>query len=78
MYSSPLAWYAGGSFMWFLMVLILVVFAINVLRDSHGWSDRMAEHFRFREAALDVLNRSYARGEFTRRQYEAVRSVLDG
>ena len=77
-YSSALAWYAGGSLMWFIGGIILVVSAIHLLSERRRWLERLAQHFRFREAAIEVLNRSYARGEFTRKQYEAVRRVLDG
>lgn len=72
-------WHGLWWFMWLAPVLVLVIFAIVLLRDSpRWWIERTREHLRHHETAREILDRRYASGEITREQYEEMKQVLKG
>lgn len=70
-------WHSLWWLMWLLPVLVLIVFALVLLRDSpRWWLERTREQFRHHETAREILDRRYASGELDRTQYEEMRRVL--
>jgi putative membrane protein len=72
-------WHGLWWFMWVAPVIVLVIFAVVLLRDSpRWWIDRTRERLHHHETAREILDRRYASGEITREQYEEMKRVLMG
>jgi len=70
-------WHGGWWFLWLLPVLILIVFALVLVRESprSRWH-RSRERAKDADTARDILDRRYANGDISRKEYEEMKGVL--
>ena len=67
----------GGFFLSLLWWVIIIAFAVWVLRAMRGprrmhlWKDMLQTH-----SALDILKERYAKGEISKEEYEERKKVL--
>ncbi len=69
-------WYDGWWLLWMLPVIIVMVFAIVVLRDRHRRMQNRLRRSTRAGTAQDILDRRYASGEISRQQYEEMKAAL--
>lgn len=67
-------WHGGWWFMWMLPVLIVLVFAVVLLRTRS--SHRARDPLKHSDSPEEILDRRYAKGEISRQQYEEMKAVL--
>lgn len=66
-------WGAGGygySFLWLFFWLLIIIGAVLILQ-------RLLEHERAGEDAMEILKRRYARGDISREEFEQKKRDLE-